>query len=167
MPFRHAFAISAIALACSPAMANPLEKSLAADGSTCWERVYDAAHLKSHPRQQVVKIRLSTDVQDDGTIVAALGMNLRKRIGDPRLDYATTGFCKARGAGIVCTPEWESGTFTIERGKGETVLVRNGGLIMNPAAHAAEEIAPGAIDLGKTDDASWRLNRIDSGCEVY
>jgi hypothetical protein len=166
MLFRSVLILAA-ALA-THAAANALTEALAAAGSTCWERVYDAAHLKSHPRQRTVHIRLATDVQDDGVIVAALGMNLRKRIGDPRFDYATTGFCKARGAALVCAPEWESGSFTLERGKGDTLVVRNGGLVMNPASHAAEEIAGDAVDLGKSDDKAWLLRRRDdASCEVY
>jgi hypothetical protein len=31
------------------------ESQLLPDRDTCWERIYDDAHLKSHPRQQVVR----------------------------------------------------------------------------------------------------------------
>ena len=34
------------------------ESQLLPDRDTCWERIYDDAHLKAHPRQQVVQIRL-------------------------------------------------------------------------------------------------------------
>jgi hypothetical protein len=68
------------------ALANPLETKLAAEANTCLELVNDGAHLKAHPKQQVAKIKLSTEVQDNGSIVASLGINLRKRNGSGKFD---------------------------------------------------------------------------------
>jgi hypothetical protein len=148
------------------AAANPLESELAAAANTCWERSYDAAHLKAHPRQQVTKIRLATEVQDDGAIVAQLGFNLRKRTGAH--DYAAFGYCKAKGQGIACPSEWDAGTFLISKGKGGTLLVTNSHMIVNPSNYDSEDIAPGAVDLSKSDDAAWMVSRIDNeSCDIY
>jgi hypothetical protein len=50
----------------------------------CWERVYDDAHLKAHPMQQVVRIRLfylpsRWPPPSLGVTFVALEMNLRAR----------------------------------------------------------------------------------------
>jgi hypothetical protein len=160
------FAFCILGLA-SPLSANPLEEELAALSNSCWERTYDAAHLKAHPRQRVTKIRLSTEVQDDGNIVASLGINLRQRLGGQKFDYSAFGRCEARQDFLACPSEWEAGTFVIEKAKGG-ILVYNKGMIVNPSNYDAEDIAPGSVDLSKSDDKAWLLSRIeDEGCDLY
>lgn len=168
MTFRILAILATLAGLHVPAAANPLKESLAADGNSCWERTYNGTHLKAHPKQRVVKIRLATEVQDDGTIYAQLGMNLRERTYSGKFDYAAVAFCKARGEGLRCTPEWDAGHFTIERTGKSALLVRNSRMIINPSNYDSEDIAPGAVDLGNSDDRSWRLNRkSDEGCNIY
>ena len=157
------------ALGMTGAAANPLEDELASASNTCWERSYDAAHLQAHPQQQVTKIRLATEVQDDGSIVAQLGFNLRGRSGAGfRHEYTAFGYCKAQGKGIACPSQWDAGTFSISKGKGGTLLVTNRHMIVNPSNYDAEDIAPGAVDLGKSDDAQWMVTRIENeSCDIY
>ncbi len=150
------------------AFANPFEAELAAEGNTCWERVYDAPHLKTHPKQQVARIKLSTEVQDDGSIVASLGINLRKRNGGGKFDYSGFGYCKVKGAGIRCPSEWDAGSFSLEYGPENTLKIVNNGLIANPSNYDSEDVAPNAVDLGKSDDRVWLLSRTaDEGCDLY
>jgi hypothetical protein len=169
MPLRIALTAAFAAFALTGAAANPLEDELARASNTCWERSYDAAHMKAHPKQLVAKIRLSTEVQDDGSIVAQLGFNLRKRNGvGGAHDYAAFGICKAKGEGITCPSEWDAGTFSITKGKGGALLVSNRHMIVNPSNYDSEDIAPGAVDRGKSDDAVWMVTRIkDEGCDIY
>jgi hypothetical protein len=76
------------------------------DRDTCWERTYDDAHLKAHPRQQVVRIRLvhlpsPWPQAASGVTFVALEMNLRTRThGDNAFDYSLAGFCKTSPGGL-------------------------------------------------------------------
>jgi hypothetical protein len=156
-----------IALLASAASASPLENELAAMSNSCWERTYDAAHLKVHPKQLVTKIRLSAEAQDDGSIAASLGINLRVRRGGQKFDYTAFGYCKVKGAALSCPSEWDAGSFTLEKAKGG-LLVRNRKMVVNPSNYDSEDIAPGAVNLAKSDDAAWLLSRTaDEGCDLY
>jgi hypothetical protein len=158
-----------IPLLATPALANSLETFLAAKGgNSCWERSYDAAHLKANPRQLVTSVRLSAEVQDGGAIHADIGFNLRKRTGQSGpFDYAAGSYCAAKGAAIACPSEWDAGIFTIER-SGDGILVKHSGMIVNPSNYDSEDIADTAIDLSKSDDASFLLRRAqEEGCSVY
>jgi hypothetical protein len=107
-------------------------------------------------------------VQDDGSIVAQLGFNMRKRTGQGgRFDYAATSYCRAKGEAISCPSEWDAGVFTLQK-SGDGLLVKNSGMIVNPSNYDSEDIADNAVDLSKSDDASWLLRRSDDeGCAVY
>jgi hypothetical protein len=157
-----------IPLLAAPALANPLEEELAGLSNSCWERTYDAAHLKAHPLQRTVRIRLSAEVQDDGNIAATLGINLRKRTGQGgRFDYAAFGSCKARQGFLDCPSEWEAGSFLIEKAK-SGLKVYNKGMIVNPSNYDSEDIAPGAVNLYESDDKQWLLRRVTGeGCDIY
>jgi hypothetical protein len=158
-----------LSLLATPALANSLETFLSSNGgNSCWERSYDAAHLKAHPKQLVTKIRLSTEVQDDGSIYAQLGFNMRKRTGQGGgFDYAAGSQCSAKGAGISCPSEWDAGVFTIET-SGEGLLINNRGMIVNPSNYDSEDIADNSVDLSKSDDATWLLRRLDNdSCDIY
>lgn len=161
----------ALALTILPATAhaNALEERLAPGKATsCWERRYDEAHLKDHPKQKVVAMRLSANREDDGRLVANLGINLRKRIENGTFDYATFVTCRAKGKAVRCAAEWESGSFTIEERPDGKLLLRQNKLMINPANDAAEDVSPGAVDLSKSDDAAFILAPIsDAKCEVF
>jgi hypothetical protein len=158
-----------LSLLATPVLANSLETFLSSnDGNSCWERSYDAAHLKAHPKQIVTKIRLSTEVQDDGSIYAQLGFNMRKRTGQGGgFDYAAGSQCRARGERLSCPSEWDAGTFTIEK-SGGALLVKHSGMIVNPSNYDSEDIADNSVDLSKSDDATWLLRRLDNdSCDIY
>ena len=168
MCLRSAAMAAFLVLTFAPARANPLEKELAALSNSCWERTYDAAHLKAHPLQRTVKIRLSAEVQYDGTIRAELGVNLRKRTGaGGPFDYASPAYCEARQASLACPSEWEAGSFLIEKAQ-NGLMVYNKGMIINPSNYDSEDIAPGSVDLYESDDKQWLLRRIeDEDCGIY
>jgi hypothetical protein len=157
-----------IALLASPALANPLEKELAAASNTCWERTYNAEHLSAHPKQLTLKIRLSTEAQDDGSIVASLGINPREPGGSGRFDYVAYGHCAPKGGALRCAPEWDSGSFTLEKVSKAEMKVKNSHMIVNPFNYDSEDISDKALDLRTSDDAVWLLARIgDEGCDLY
>jgi hypothetical protein len=157
-----------IALAASPALANPLEKELAGASITCWERTYNAAHLAAHPKQLTGKIRLLTEVQEDGTIFASIGINPPEPSGAGLFDYVAFGYCKPKGGALRCAPEWDAGSFTLEKASAGEMKVRNSHMIVNPFNYDSEDISEKALDLGNSDDALWLLARIGGeGCDLY
>lgn len=153
----------------SPAAARPLEDELPLQGEACWQRIYDAAHLKAHPKQKVAHIRLAhRGNSEDGTLYLSLDMNLRKRTNTGKFDYVLGGYCKPSGTSLTCTPEWDAGTFSIEKGPKKTLLIHNHHMVVNPSNYDAEDIADKAVDLSKSDDATWMLQLVyPENCEGY
>jgi hypothetical protein len=85
------------------------ESQLLPNQDTCWERIYDDAHLKAHPRQQVVQIRLfhlpsHWPRPAPGVTFVALEMNLRARThGSDAFDYSLGGFCQPSRGGCAAS----------------------------------------------------------------
>ncbi|TCR68725.1 hypothetical protein [Bosea sp. BK604] len=155
-----------------PAAGRPLERELPPKRDACWERVYDEAHLGAHPGQKVARIRLVhlpsrwADAQAHGFYVT-LYINLRQHKAATGFDYQLGGFCKPSGEGLRCEPEWEAGTWRIERGPNGTLRVRNNGITANPNPYDAEEIADNAVRIpAKPDDGIWQLAPASGRCEL-
>jgi len=159
--------------AAAPASARPLESELPPKRAACWERSYDASHLAAHPQQKVSRIRL-VHLPDDWKAEPSRGffvmlyINLRQRTkATSDYDYQLSGFCKPRGQGVQCVPEWEAGSWRIERGPQGTLDIRNGGIIANPNPYDAEEIADNAVAIpAKPDDGIWRLSPTSDACRI-
>ena len=133
----------------------------------CWQRIYTPAELKKHKRQKVTMALLTVETQKDGSVSATLGLNLRQRKSDWKYDYSIGGFCKPKGQTMVCTPEWDAGTFVLERGARGGLRVKNRKLVVNPFDYDSEDISPKAVDFRKSDDAIWLLFPADaSACKV-
>jgi hypothetical protein len=147
------------------------ESSLLPDRDACWERIYDDAHLKAHPRQQVVQIRLFHPPSRwpqpaSGVTFVALELNLRTRThGSSAFDYSLGGFCQPSRAGLLCKPEWRAGGWRIEGGEKGSLIVRNDDITVNPSSSAAEERSEDAVTLkAANDEAAWRLQRMSGPC---
>jgi hypothetical protein len=74
------------------------------DRDACWERLYDDAHLKAHPRQQVVQIRLfhlpsHWPRPAPGVTFVTLEMNLRARTREAM--RSTTVSAGSAGGAVV------------------------------------------------------------------
>lgn len=147
------------------------ESELLPDRDACWERIYDDAHLKAHPRQQVIRIRLfhlpsRWPHPAPGVTFVELEMNLR--VSHPQggaFDYSLGGFCKPSRGGLRCEPDWDAGSWRIERGPHGTLIVRNNDITVNPSPSAAEEQSDDAMTLKATDDeAAWQLRRMSGPC---
>jgi hypothetical protein len=150
-------------LGAGAAVARPLEAELPHNGSACWERIYDAAHLAAHPRQQVSRILLDYSPGTNDDVYVGLSVNLRKRVGyNEPYDYSIFGICRVSRDGLSCRPEWKAGSWRIERGSGGSLIVRNAGMIVfNPDGYAAEEVAPDAVRIrAEPDDKAWMLYRV-------
>ena len=156
-----------------PASARPLERELPPKRAACWERSYDAAHLATHPQQKVSRIRL-VHLPDDWKAEPSRGffvvlyINLRQRAkATSDFDYQLSGFCKPRGQGVQCVPEWEAGSWRIERGPQGTLDIRNAGIVANPNPYDAEESADHAVAIpARPDDGIWRLTPASDACRI-
>ena len=169
---RLAFALIPL-LAAAAAHARPLERELPPRKNACWERSYDAAHLATHPRQKVAKIRLLHSPEnwqpgEGGSVYVMLHINLRERVKPGQaFDYQLGGFCRAAGQGLLCRPEWDAGSWRIERGPNGALDIRNAGITANPDPYDAEEIADGAARIpAKPDDGTWRLSPAAGPCRL-
>lgn len=167
-------AISAVMLGfclALPAASRPLERELPSRRAACWERDYDAAHLKAHPRQRVASIRLvhlpDAMPPEPGGIYVQFYINLRQRSVATGYDYQLGGFCRPHGKDLRCQPEWEAGSWRIEAGPDGTLDVKNAGIIANPNPYDAEEIADNAVEIpSRPDDMLWRLSPAKGRCEL-
>jgi hypothetical protein len=146
-------------------------ESLLPNRDTCWERIYDDAHLKAHPKQQVVRIRLfhlpsRWPQPASGVTFVELEMNLRVRThGSNAFDYSLGGFCQPSGGGLRCEPEWRAGSWRVEPGANGSLIVRNDDITVNPSPSAAEERSKDAVTLkAANDEASWLLQRMSGPC---
>jgi hypothetical protein len=154
-----------------PASARPLERELPPKHAACWERDYDAAHLKAHPGQLVASIRLvhlpDAVPPEPGGSYVQFYINLRQRNAVTGYDYQLGGFCRPNGKGLRCQPEWEAGSWRIDAGPGGTLDVRSDGIVANPNPYDAEEIADKAVKIPrKPDDMLWRLSPAKGPCEL-
>lgn len=160
-----------IPVAAAAAAERPLARELPPNRAACWERVYDEAHLKAHPRQLVAAVRLvhlpQTWQARTGSFYVQLYFNLRERRAITGYDFQLGGFCKPNGKALRCEPEWDAGTWRIERGPNGTLVVRNGNITVNPNPYDAEEIADNAARVrAKPDDGVWRLSPASGPCEI-
>jgi hypothetical protein len=161
----------AVPLVLAATMTVMAESQVLPNRDACWERIYDDAHLKAHPRQQVVRIRLfhlpsRWPQPASGVTFVALEMNLRARTHESdAFDYGLGGFCHPSRGGLRCEPEWRAGTWQIERRDNGSLIVRNGDITVNPSPSAAEERSEGAVTLtAANDEAAWLLQRMSGPC---
>jgi hypothetical protein len=148
----------------APLLARPLESELPPKTPACYERIYDAAHLAAHPKQEVTRIRLVHTGQSAPNEVMFLTIDIAVR--GKREVYSLGGVCEADGRGLNCTPEWNAGTFRVEASQDGSLLVTNRSMLFNPSNYAAEEPAPNAIKL-EGDDRTWRLQRTGEKCSNW
>ncbi len=153
--------------------ARPLEEELPPTRAACWERRYDEAHLAAHPQQKVARIRLvhlpdTWRAEPSRGIYVALYIKLRRRVNaGAGYDYQLGGFCRPRGQGLHCVPEWEAGSWRLVQGPRGTLDIRNGDIVANPNPYDAEEIADGAVAIpARPDDRVWRLAPATGECRI-
>jgi hypothetical protein len=153
-----ALLIAATPLAATTLAARPLEKELPPKASACFERIYDSEHLNAHPMQQVTRITLiherGADAKPEAEEPLYVSIEITVR-GNAEV-YRLGGLCEPQGKGVRCTPEWEAGSFLVEAVADGALLVTNKSMMFNPDNSAAEEVAPGAIQL-RGDDRAWKL----------
>jgi opacity protein-like surface antigen len=123
----------------------------------CWQRVYSTADLKKHRRQKVAMVQLTLETQGDGAVSAELGLNLRKRNGTSKYDYGVSSSCQPSGQTMNCAPEWNAGSFVLEKGARGGLRVKNRKLLVNPYGDNTAKVSSKAVNFRKSDDAIWLL----------
>lgn len=102
------FAILAAALAlAAPAHAASVLDPILGNPGDCYFREYDAAHLRTHPRQRVQTIAIGhSDTYQDRNFELTLDLAFTLRSG---ATYTVVGLCR----GNVCSAEGDGGQFTL------------------------------------------------------
>jgi len=113
------------ALAALPAAAqNPRQQMFPTENS-CYARAYSAAHLASHPVQQVTTIALTPERQISGEDRLLLRLSVTMR--GARETYIGVGYCEDAGANaLTCGMEGDAGGFTLAAAKAGAVTLRVG-----------------------------------------
>jgi hypothetical protein len=135
-----------LCLSMTAASADVLASFRASGG--CYARVYDAAHLASHPEQRVAAISLrQSDLLDpEGRLVLTLGFTLRN--GEA---YGAEAYCSAGRAGASCGIEGDGGSFDLSL-SGEDLRLEVGEFLM---VEGASDFSPDLADGG--DDRVFLL----------
>ncbi len=147
----------------------------------CFTRVYDAAHLKAHPNQHVVEIRISAHYDPvermrEGMDVprGKWGYAIHSRLRDGKVKtFLDDGSCYfsipgksnhgSVGFEILCNPACDSGDLFDMKPDGTSAKLSNKDDLVHP-----EYTEPGASDklAAKADDGVFRLYRAkDSLCD--
>ncbi|MBJ3785315.1 hypothetical protein [Devosia sediminis] len=118
------FVVGMMALSAASVVAAELSDFLPAeDGATaCWQRVYDEAHLASHPDQKVTQMTLAMahklfEGADEGMYVFGLDATLRDGT-----DGTTSGGCSAYEGEVRCGVDCDGGGLALELRDGGSVL---------------------------------------------
>jgi hypothetical protein len=119
-----------------------------ADRDACYGRVYDAAHLKSHPKQKVTSIHVLRSLErrreaenwtpdaraesirsfrEEGQTSVTAFVNFRDRNGT----FHNSLTCdKETRDGVRCMVECDGGSFRVARSNANAVLLHNNGFIL-------------------------------------
>jgi hypothetical protein len=127
----------------------------------CYERIYDARYLRTHKRQDVIKMRFQfgTGQGLDGPFeyLDRLDAGFRKK----QVYRGGLVDCQPSGEGLICAIEGDGGTFTVtDRGmdKGrQAIRITNGGFM-----RFGDE-QDGITISGKGENREFRLYRISKG----
>jgi hypothetical protein len=169
----------------TPTITETRPPMFTADRDACFGRVYDAAHLKAHPKQKVSSIHVLRSLElrreaenwtpdaraesirsfrEDGQASVTAFVNFRDRKGT--FHNALTCDQETR-EGVRCMIECDGGSFRLARSGANSVLLHNNGFVL--VGGCGEEIEEGQerhFDPG-ADDKVFRLdNRPVAACRA-
>ena len=149
--FRHTLAVVALMspLAWStPSVTETRPPMFTADQEACFGRVYDAAHMKAHPKQKVSSIHVLRSLEErrqaenwtpdaraeairsfreDGQMSVTAFVNFR----DKKSTFHNSLTCdKETRDGVTCLIECDGGSFRLTRTGGNGVLLHNNGFVL-------------------------------------
>ena len=103
-----------LAVLASPAVSQSGVELLFNPDPPCFSRNYDAAHLDSHPHQQVTMMVVTADTEDmalDSTDDLLLLVDVMVRgVATP---YSGVAYCSVAGDGLDCFMEGDAGGFSL------------------------------------------------------
>jgi hypothetical protein len=156
---------------------TPLPSHLPLGVEACFGRVYDAQHLKSHPRQRVTSFHIFRDFTPDPNwemeqntreeMIAVDGDNgyvnvtAFIRFRDRKSVFSNMLSCRrADGGKVFCGIDCDGGSFNLRPSGASSLLVENNGFVVVGGCGGNEEeqdrpefVAPGA------DDKTFRLDK--------
>ena len=122
----------------------------------CYRRVYDAAHLAGHPKQNVTTMLLlaARNPEEGDSYSYSLDIGVSFRGTGKR--FEATGMCNLSGAGLGCGVDCDGGSIDVSMRDGRTILVKipDGARLMA----ASEEASTRRGKFGE-DDKVFRLER--------
>lgn len=127
-------------------------------GWACYARHYDAAHLRTHPDQNVRDIAMLAYRPDwQGADASILNFEARFRKGGEPVQFS--GECRSVDGGVLaCGIECDGGEFSLKTAAGGAILVD---LPAEPGLCDAAD-GTGGPSFGP-DDKRFRLDRVDIG----
>lgn len=158
-----------------PAWAGALDRYFSGDRNSCYQRVYSASHMRSHPRQTVKSIVFS----HYPTLWGSHGADGKVRFDEKTREvyfaikvsfrgskeiYSESGVCSRKGEVLRCGIECDGGGFELQARK-------DGRLFLKTASYGFRVVADnGGCDgedeskirqiTRKTDDRAFLLSRL-------
>lgn len=161
-----------LALVALPAMAEDMLVEQRDGARACWQRLYDPAHLASHPDQQVVQMTFGIAFHGLGKDQPALHMFvLDAGLRDGRRGHAS-GSCTQEASGSMhCQVECDGGAISVRLDGNGSVLadLESTGFVRleGECGHGGEGETGFDLLPGK-DDKLFRLDRTDPRqCEGF
>jgi hypothetical protein len=169
-------ALAAVPAAAQDNKSSPLPGHLPLRAEACFGRVYDAAHLRAHPKQRVTSFHLLRDFTPDNNAESepqsreelldadgsdgTIGVTAYLRLRDRKGVYSNHFSCRRNDkGGVFCGIDCDGGSF-IARTSGNSLLIENQGFVVVGGCGASDEdnenpvsIRPGA------DDKTFRLDK--------
>ena len=166
---------SCASLAQEPRRTSPLPEHMPLGKEACYGRVYDAAHLKKHPKQRVTAFHLFRDFTPDPNTETPLENHQALIDSDGEGGIRITAYVRFRdrpglffngmacasaseGGKVRCGIECDGGGFFV-KGDGKSLLLENQGFVViggcganEDEAEQADFVKPGA------DDKVFRLD---------
>lgn len=107
----------------------------------CYERVYDAAHLKKHPKQKVTRIKLQYGFESGPDMPESDMNSMDVWLRGSKTRYYAVPICEAGTKPLHCGIEEDGGTFTLEE-QGDSLKLTNASYmrVLDPKADDEEGI---------------------------
>ena len=156
-----------LAMSAAPAAAVELDELVPAQNgaAACWSRLYDAAHLKAHPDQQVEEIGFAISYAAETAEYApqySFQIEARMRNGDVGHN---SGPCSESEGNVQCGVECDGGYVMVEpRDNGGVLLdLETSGYIWLSGGCGVDDVDEGfALESGK-DDKQFLLRLMSAG----
>ena len=109
-----------------PAAAQPISQHFDKNSDSCYQRLYSASHLASHPVQKVEAIELS-HFNADSQAMPGSEMNLHFAVRlRGRSTWRTPVICRPQGNRLSCGVECDGGRFDVVARTGSSILITGG-----------------------------------------